>query len=257
MTPPGAERSTPGRARPRPYSVSGVFPASSRLRVLVPLLDGVRRIELVDLPRALDAALRADVGERGRRVVDRRDPARRIAGLIERVEPERRALARRIHEGSSGRVDPRAVAGYWDVAARYRLLADDGVGVLRVTRRGRDFVEHPAGRVARAAAAREGLLHLLDEIAAGRDTLAALLPGWRAVLAGNPRFAASASWPRSLGQRVGALVADGFVVARGAHAERLRDEAGFRAREPEPAFVELDGGLALTAEGRAWRAPVA
>jgi hypothetical protein len=70
-------------------------------------------------------------------------------------------------------------------------------------------------------------------------------------LDGNPRFAAKASHPRSLGQRVAALVRGGWLSAHDAHAERLADETGFRRREAEPAFADLGGGLALTDTGRA------
>jgi len=187
---------------------------------LLPLLHGVDRRVLVDLPRALHTG--AD-------------------------DTETRALARRITRDTAQLVNPRDVAGYWDVAARYRLLREDGAHRLSLTRRGRALLAAPHGRVLRWIAGREGLTHLLAAVASGDDTLADLLPGWRRVLAGNPRFAAPASHPRSLGQRVAALVRGGWLHAHGDHARRLASETGFRRREPEPAFAALAGGLSVGA----------
>ncbi len=211
----------PIAGRTRPYSVSGVFPALDRMVALLPVLQGVDRRELVDLPRALQAA-------------------------------ERAGLAQRIRAGTDGLVDPRAVVGYWDVASRYGLLVEGADHALTLTRRGGQLVQQPTGRVARWIAGREGLTYLLGAVAAsapGGTTLARLLPGWRDVLAGNRRFAAPASHARSLGQRVATLVRGGWLAPHGEHASRLADEAGFRKREPEPAFADLGGGLQLTPEG--------
>lgn len=206
----------PSVARPRPYSVSGIFPSLRALATLLPVLDGVDRRRLVDLPAAcLNAAL----------------------------DGEGRELAHRIR--SEGRVEPRNVMGYWDVAARYGLLVEQSAHILRLSRRGVEAARRPAGRVMAHVAGREGLAWLLEAVARGDATLASLMPGWRAVLAGNPRFAAPASHARSLGQRVASLVHDGCLEAHGEHAARLSDEAGFRRREPEPAYATLGGGLAL------------
>ena len=84
---------------------------------------------------------------------------------------------------------------------------------------------------------------------AGAPDLAGMLPDWRDVLAGNPRFAARPSHARSLGQRIAALCRAGLLEATGDHAQRLSDESGFRGREPEPAYGALSGGLVLTQAG--------
>jgi len=201
----------------RPYSVSGVFPSLAGLARLLPALDGADRLALVELPAAC------------------RDDA-----------PEAHPLAAVVHAASDGRIAPRDVLGAWDVAARYGLLSEGADHVLRLTRRGARAAAHPEGRELRLVAAREGLLHLAASVAAGRATLAALLPGWRAVLRDNPRFAAPPAAARSLGLRVASLVADGWLAAHGEHAARLADPGGFRRREPEPAFATLGGGLALS-----------
>lgn len=229
--------STPGR--PRPYSVSGVFPSRDRLIALLPLLEGVDRRVLVDVPRALLAGGKAPPAGA--------DPG---DGSPPGGSPAER-LAARIRRGTRGLLEPRDVVGYWDVLARYGLAEEGPDHRLRVTRRGRAALRDPDGRVMTHVAGREGLLYLLAAVAAGRTELAALLPAWRNVLDGNPRFAAAASHPRSLGQRVAALVRGGWLSAHGAHAARLADETGFRRREPEPAFAELGGGLDITEAGTA------
>lgn len=206
--------------RPRPYSVSGVFPSLHALAAVLPVLDGVDRLQLIDLPRACKAGGGAPDDE------------------------SLRALAERIEHGTAGRVAARNVIGYWDVAARYGLLVDEVESGLRLTRRGREAAADPRGRVMGQVAGREGLAHIVQAVSSGHATLASLLPGWRRVLAGNPRFAAAPAAARSLGQRVAALIQDGCLVAHGEHARRLADEAGFRRREPEPAFADLGGGLA-------------
>ncbi|MFT7463727.1 MAG: ADP-ribose pyrophosphatase [Pseudohongiellaceae bacterium] len=213
----------PPRGRPSPYSVSGLFPSLDRTVALLPLLEGVDRRVLVDVPRTLAA------GDGG--------PAAE--------------LAQKWHEGTGGLFSPRDVVGYWDVISRYGLAVEGDDHCLRLTRRGRALIADPTGRVTQHLAGREGLLHILDELAKGTATLAELLPGWRAVLAGNQRFTASTATPRSLGQRVATLVRGGWITASGDHARRLADETGFRRREPEPAFASLDGGLELTDRGRA------
>jgi len=213
----------PPRGRPQPYSVSGLFPSLDRAVALLPLLEGVDRRVLVDVPRALAAGDGGHAAE----------------------------LAQQWHEGTGGLFSPREIVGYWDVISRYGLAVEGDDHRLRLTRRGRAVVAEPTGRVTRHLAGREGLLHILAELDGGTTTLAALLPGWRAVLAGNRRFAASSAAPRSLGQRVATLVRGGWVTASGDHARRLAAETGFRRREPEPAFASLDGGLELSDRGRA------
>lgn len=236
-------------ARPRPWSVSGVFPAPGRLALVLSVLDGVDLRLLLDLPAH-------ESGASGRQATTD-DAARGAPGSSpEGAGPDGAldSLAQAIWNGTDGQVAPRNVMGYWDVAARYGLLAQGSDHRLHLTTRGRRAAGRPDGRVLRQVAGREGLAHLLCAVAAGATTLSALLPGWEAVLRDNPRFASPASWPRSLGQRVAALVHDGWLAAHGGHATRLEDEGGFRRREPAPAFIDLDGGLQPTA--RALTCPV-
>ena len=222
----------PAAGRPRPYSVSGVFPSFRRLVRVLPALDGVDRRQLVDLPRALQTGA-ADDGHR--------------------------ALAAALEAAADDPSAARNIMGPWDLASRYGLLVEGDDHHLTLTRRGAAAVAAPRGRVLGHLAGREGLLWILDAVARGAAgapvdggaaggglvTLAELLPGWRTVLEGNRRFASPASHPRGLGLRVAALVADGLLAAEGDHAARLADEAGFRGREPEPAFADLGGGLRL------------
>jgi len=224
------ERTAPGR--PRPHSVSGVFPSLDRMRALLPLLHGVDRRDVVGLSPALAHTAR-DQGLT--------EPTEIIAAC-------EAPLGRTIWEGTDGLVDPGTIPGYWDVAARYRLLVSDDF-TLRLTLAGRDVVDHPDGRTVGWIAGREGLTWIAGAVRGGATTLQALLPGWRAVLDGNIRFRSPASHPRSLGQRCAALVRAGVLAASGDHATRLADETGFRSREPEPAFAGLSGGLACTGAG--------
>jgi hypothetical protein len=230
-----ADATPPRAGRPRPWSVSGVFPSPRRLARWLPVLEGVELPLLLDLPAHQQRANARAEDERG---ADGVKPAERDLRL--------EALALQIIEGTQGQVDPRNVMGAWDLAARYELLAPDAQRVLQLTPRGRRAARRPEDRALGLVAGREGLVYLLCSVAGGATTLAKLIPGWQAVLRDNPRFAAPASWPRSLGQRVAALVHDGWLEAHGDHATRLAEEGGFRGREPEPAFVGLEGGLSLT-----------
>lgn len=219
--------------RPRPHSVSGVFPSLDRMGALLPLLHGVDRRDVVGLSPALAHAARAGG------LTD-------TAAIVAACDAP---LGRTIWEGTEGLVEPGTIPGYWDVASRYRLLVSDGF-TLRLTAAGRDVVERPDGRTVGWIAGREGLSWIVGAVAEGATTLEALLPGWRAVLEGNLRFRSPASHPRSLGQRCATLVRSRLLDAHGDHAARLSDETGFRSREPEPAFAGLGGGLALTGTGR-------
>lgn len=198
--------------------MSGIFPSLRALVRLLPALHGADRRALISLPAACQSGSVDD-------------------------DPLLQDLGARIRRATDGQVDPRNVIGYWDVASRYKLLIEGDDYVLRLGCRGEEAVRRPEGRALSLVAGREGLRYLITAVQAGTDTLAALLPGWRQVLAGNPRFAAPTSHARSLGQRVAALVTDGCLVAHGEHATRLADEAGFRGREPEPAFADLGGTL--------------
>ena len=75
---------------------------------------------------------------------------------------ENRKLAYMIWEASDKTVNPRHTAGSWELVRHCELLAEGPDGNMRLTDRGRDFVDHPFGSAEVFVDEQEGLIGLLN-----------------------------------------------------------------------------------------------
>ncbi len=108
--------------------------------------------------------------------VDWRDPD---SWILDKLDGDDRKLAQAIWTESDKSVNPRHTAGHWILSQKYRLLVDGGGGNLRMTERGRDFVEHEFGKAEGLLDLQEGLIELLMILAdSGSARIGALVDPW-------------------------------------------------------------------------------
>ena len=81
--------------------------------------------------------------------------------IPERLSGENRDLARRIWADTNKTVNPRYTEYAWPVCQKYGLLSEDSDGVLELTDRGREFIDHELGETEELLDEREGLIELL------------------------------------------------------------------------------------------------
>ena len=148
-------------AAPAPAGAKGVrvphFPDYASMRAALPLFAGLERSEINELQGAMEE-------HKGtwQETVDWTDPD---SWIPERLSGRSREVALHIWKGSGGVVNPRHMTGHWLLATGYDLLADSAGGTLVLTKRGKDFLEHPSGSTTRDLDEREGLLKLLALVA--------------------------------------------------------------------------------------------
>ncbi|HFD38901.1 MAG TPA: hypothetical protein ENJ31_03500, partial [Anaerolineae bacterium] len=105
-------------------------------------IPGFRRRQVTGLRKAINQ-LRGTP----QNTVDWTEPGKWIP---ERLKGEDRDLAAAIWEQSQGAVNPRHTYGHWLLAQKYALVQENPQGVLELTSRGRDFLEHPDGETVAA-----------------------------------------------------------------------------------------------------------
>ena len=99
--------------------------------------------------------------------------------MRKRLEGEDLKLAQVIWTESGKSVNPRYTAGHWGLSQKYELLVDGSGGNLRLTERGRDFVEHEFGEAEAFLDLQEGLIELLMILAdSGSARIGALVDPW-------------------------------------------------------------------------------
>jgi restriction system protein len=138
----------------RPYDPIPVrdLPSYPILRLLIPLWDGVSDSSIRHLLGSI-----APLSGTPQDPIHWRDPDRWIS---ERLDGEDRALARLVWEGTRRSFNPRTLEGAWRLLDKH-LLLQKHEGVLRLTTRGQDFLDHPLGDAERDLDEAEGLRHLL------------------------------------------------------------------------------------------------
>lgn len=143
------------------------YPVYAKTALLLPLLDGMPRDEFLTLKSEV-------YGQRGtpQEQVDWSDPS---SWIDERLSGRSAEVARQIWEGTNQSLNPRYLVGHWALISRYELLEVDGAGLLRLTEKGRSFIEDPHGPTAQEIDVQEGLDRVLSLVAelgpAGRAEL--------------------------------------------------------------------------------------
>ncbi len=114
------------------------FPIYEEVRHLLHVLPGWPLNQVTGLHRTL-----LSLGGTPRSAVDWRDPDKWIPA---RLDGGDLAVANAIWVESGGKVNPRHTFGHWSLCQKYGLLDEVG-GTLRLTQRGRSFLEHEKGEV--------------------------------------------------------------------------------------------------------------
>ena len=143
------------------------YPVYAETALLLPLLDGMLRDDFL--------TLKSEVYEqRGtpQEQVDWSDPS---SWISERLSGRSAEVARQIWNGTDQSLNPRYLTGHWALISRYDLLEVDGAGVLRLTEKGRSFIEDSDGPTTQEIDVQEGLDRILGLVAelgpAGRAEL--------------------------------------------------------------------------------------
>lgn len=111
-----------------------------------------------------------------RNPVDWRDPD---SWIPNKLDGEDRKLAQAIWTESGKSVNPRHTAGHWILSQKYRLVVDGGGGNLRLTKRGRNFIDHEFGEAEAFLDQQEGVIELLMILAdSGSARFGALVDPW-------------------------------------------------------------------------------
>ena len=147
------------------------FPVYGEVRRLLGIWPGFTKSRVTGLHRTL-AQLRGTP----QNPVDWRDPD---SWIQEKLDGEDRKVAQAIWTESGKSVNPRYTSGHWMLSRSYRLLVDGGDGGLRLTVRGREFIDHEYGEAEAFLDLQEGLFELLTILAdCGPARVGALLDPW-------------------------------------------------------------------------------
>lgn len=191
-------------------NVSPFFPVYSELRHLLRIWPGYPRTSVTGLRKTIKGLC----GTRRKRV-DWTDPDP-STWIPERLRGGNRKLAQAIWDRSKGAVNPRYTYGHWFLAQRYGLLREHDDGTLQVTKRGRDFLEHPCGATVTAVDEAEGLIKLLSIVANSVPTRRrGLLDEWGEYLSRRTRFGTESTIKDSMRLRLNNLDERGLVEKYG------------------------------------------
>ena len=173
--------------------------------------------------------------------------------IPELLDGENRKLAYAIWEGSDKTVNPRHTAGSWELARHCKLLAQDANGNMRLTDRGRDFIDHSFGSAEASVDEQEGLTGLLGIVADnGPARSGALVVPWaQFLLERNSPFRSSSTIKDTLGRRLSNLGDRDLVRRDGLDYTITRAGLDYLKRVATPMTkARLDAYLAVAHEKR-------
>ena len=185
-----------------------LFPVYQGVRELLKVWPGRPRKQVTGLQAAL-AELRGTPQE----TVDWTDPD---AWIPERLSGDDRELASAIWTKSRKTVNPRHTYGHWLLSQKYGLIEETTDGTLRLTERGREFLDHEGGETEAFLDEQEGLAKLLALVADNGPTRAGgLLEEWSEYLSRHSAFGSPSTQRDSLRRRLNNLLDRGLVDRKG------------------------------------------
>lgn len=209
------------------------FPRYGGLRHLLRIWAGRPKAHVTSLHSTL-AQLRGTP----QKPVDWRDPD---SWIPEKLGGNDHKLAQLIWTESGKSVNPRYTAGHWALSRVYELLVDGDDGNLRLTRRGRDFIDHEYGEAEAFLDLREGLIELLTIGAdSGPAPFGVFVDPWAEFLRRHSRFRSPSTIRDTLRRRLRNLL-DRCLVDRARFRYSVTD-AGLQYLKrvgPVPAADEL------------------
>ena len=136
--------------------------------------------------------------------------------IPKRLNGSDRALAQAIWEQSEGAVNPRHIYGHWLLTQRYGLLRVDSVGLLQLTKVGRDFLEQTAGEAECFIDEAEGIIKVLYIVAnRGPARAGGLVEEWRDYLSRRSAIRSESMAKDTLRRRLNNLLARGLIQREG------------------------------------------
>lgn len=185
-----------------------LFPTYAEVRHLLKIWPGRPRKQVTGLQAAL-----AELRGTPQNTVDWSEPDQWIP---ERLKDEDRELAEAIWTGSGKAVNPRHTYGHWLLVQKYELVREDDGGVLRLTDRGRDFLDHPGGDAEAFLDEQEGLAKLLALVADNGPTRAGgLLEEWTEYLTRHSAFGSDSTFRDTLRRRLNNLLDRELISRKG------------------------------------------
>ena len=180
------------------------FPVYGEVRHLLRIWTGFTRSHVTRLHSSL-TRLRGNP----QNPVDWRDPD---SWIPNKLDGEDRKLAQAIWTESGKSINPRHTAGHWVLSQKYRLLVDGGGGNLRLTERGRDFIDHELGETEAFLDLQEGVIELLMILAdSGSARFGALVDPWAEFLKRRSGFRSPSTIRDTLRRRLRNLLDRGLV----------------------------------------------
>lgn len=136
--------------------------------------------------------------------------------IAKRLEGENRELATRIWVQSDETVNPRYVYAHWKLIQKHDLFRKASDGKLRLTAKGKEFVNHDAGKTEQDIDQREGLAELLSLVEHNEPTrVRAIFEDWDYYLKRNSNFSSPATVMTCLRSRIKNLYSRGLIERDG------------------------------------------
>jgi restriction system protein len=185
-----------------------LFPTYKEVRHLLKIWPGRPRKQVTGLQATL-----AELRGTPQNTVDWTEPDQWIP---ERLKDADRELAEASWVGSGKTVNPRYTYGHWLLVQKYELVREDDVGELRLTDRGRDFIDHEGGDTEAFLDEQEGLAKLLALVADNGPTRAGgLLGEWTEYLTRHSAFGSDSTFRDTLRRRLNNLLDRGLIARKG------------------------------------------
>ncbi len=186
-----------------------LFPTYAEVRQLLRIWPGRPRKQVTGLQAAL-----AELRGTPQNTVDWTEPDQWIS---ERLKDKDRELAEAIWASSGKAVNPRHTYGHWLLVQKYELVREDDGGVLRLTERGRDFLDHEGGDAEAFLDEQEGVAKLLAMVADRGPTRASgLVEEWTEYLARHSAFGSDSTIRDTLRRRLNNLLDRRLIARQGA-----------------------------------------
>jgi restriction system protein len=185
-----------------------LFPTYREVRHLLKVLPGRLRKQVTGLQATL-----AELRGTPQNTVDWTEPDQWIP---ERLKDADRELAEAIWAGSGKTVNPRHTYGHWLLVLKYELVREDDGGVLRLTDRGREFLDHEGGDAEAFLDEQEGVAKLLALVADNGPTRAGgLIEEWTEYLARHSAFGSDSTIRDTLRRRLNNLLDRELISRKG------------------------------------------
>ena len=199
-----------------------LFPTYREVRYLLKAWPGRPKTQVTGLHGAL-AQLRGTP----QNPVDWTEPDRWIPV---RLSGDPRDLAMAIWTESDRRVNPRHTQGHWLLVRKYNLVEVGADGILELTDRGRDFVEHEGGDTEVFLDEQEGLVRLVEIVSDNEPAqFADLLGAWAEYLEQHSRFGTDSTIRDTLRRRLNNLLDRELLV---------RDRAKYSVADAGTTYLE-------------------